>query len=272
MKRKSASPNRAWCSLLIAAAAITVLPLRAAADRRYFLESYTPYLAPAGQLEFETWLTALSGHQDPEVHTAWEQRFELEYAIIDRLTVAGYLNFSQPSGEPLHFDAPSLEFIYQISEPGRVLGDPAVYLETTENGEELELEPKLLLAHRVDRFVSAVNFVGEFEFRHNDEEKLEDGRVLHKEFKGEISCGIAYELSTAVALGLEARYREEYPNFDERAAAILSLGPSFNLQSRRVQLAIGVLPQIWGDPQTSGNKNFVDFEKTQVRAILGITL
>ena len=34
----------------------------------------------------------------------------------------------------------------------------------------------------------------------------------------------------------------------------------------------GVLPQIWGTPHSSGSRNLVDFEKTEVRAILGIDL
>ena len=251
---------------------VATLTRPASADRKYFVESYTTYLAPAGSLELENTVTALTGKQDPTQHTAWEQRVEFEYAISNHLTGAAYLNYSQASGEGFQFVGPSVEFIYRLAAPGRIFGDPALYLETSESGTEMELEPKLLLSHREGRFVSALNLVGEFEYRHNNEELLGDGTVLSNEFKGEISAGIAYELSPQIAVALETRYRAEYPNFGPRADAVFSLGPTINLQSGRVQLAIGVLPQLWGSPQTSGQRNLVDFEKTQVRGILGIEL
>src|SRR6516225_1496854 len=83
------------------------------ADRRYFVQSYTPYLAPSGNLEFEATSIALSGQGDSTA-TAWENRMEFEYGISDRLTGAFYLNFVQPAGDaPTTFDGPSLELIYQ---------------------------------------------------------------------------------------------------------------------------------------------------------------
>ena len=269
---KKRNPGRLLAASLLAVLGMGFLAGSASADRKYFLQSYTPYLAQAGTLELETWLTARSGKQDPREHTAWAQRLEFEYAVADRLTAAAYLNFSQPSGEAMHFDSPSLELIYRLTEAGSFPLDSALYLETSESGEELEIEPKILLARRFGRFVSTTNLIGELEYRHNDEELLPDGRILRKAFTGEISAGVAYELATPVAIALEAKCRADYPNFGRRSAAVWSLGPSLNLQSGKVQLAVGVLSQISGTPKTRGNRNLVDFEKTQVRAILGIDL
>ena len=242
------------------------------ADRRYFVRSYTPYLAPAGELELETWLTARSGRQDSTVHTAWNQRVEFEYAQTDRLTLAGLLNFTQEPGGSLTFVSPAIEVIYGLAERGRVFGDPAFYTEVSESGEEMEIENKLLLAHRSGRLVSAVNLISEIEIRHNDEEKLPTGETLSNHFSGEITGGVAYEVSPMVAIALEGRYRTEHPNFGSQAAAIFSLGPTVNFQSGKVQLAIGSLVQVWGNPHTRGRRNLEDFEKMQVRAILGIEL
>ena len=139
----------------------------ARADRRYFVQSYTPFLVPAGSVEFETWLTAKSGHQDPALHTGWENRFEYEYGITDRLTGAAYLNFKQAPGGSLVFKSPSLELIYALAERGSVFGDPAIYTEVSETGEEMEIENKLLLAHRGCRWVSALNLVSQTAVRHN---------------------------------------------------------------------------------------------------------
>jgi hypothetical protein len=263
-------------SLVAAIVALTVLPsvfpASAQADRKYFVETYTPYLAPAGELELETWLTSRAGQQGAVGQVAWDWREEFEYAVSDRLTAAGYLNFTQPSGEALQFEAPSLELIYRLADPGRLPGDPALYLETTESGEELELEPKLLLAHRTHRLVSAMNLIGEFEFRHNDLETLGSGTILRKQWTWQITGGTSYELNPNVAAGLEARYRAEYPNFGPREGGAFSFGPTVNLQAGKVQLAVGILRQLGGTPHTSGHLNLADFERTEVRAIIGVEL
>lgn len=249
-----------------------LLPGTASADRKYFVETYTPYLAPAGETEMETWLTSRSGQQGSDGEVAWDWRQELEYGVTDRLMAAAYLNFSKPPGGALRFESPSIELIYRLADPGRLPGDPAIYLETTESGKELELEPKLLLAHRVQRLVTAVNLIGEFEFRHNDHEILGSGAVLRKEWAWEMSGGTSYELTHHLAAGLEARYRAEYPNFGPRAGAVLHLGPTINLQAGKVQIALGVLRQVRGTPRTSGHLDLADFERTQVRTVIGVDL
>ncbi len=266
------SPRGAIATSFILVVLAALLPTRASADRKYFVETYTPYLAPAGELELETWLTSRSGQQGSGAQVAWDWREEFEYAVTDRLTAAAYLNFSQPPGEALQFKAPSLELIYRLADPGRLPGDPAIYLETTESGEELELEPKLLLAHRVRRLVSAVNLISEFEFRHNDEELLGSGAVLRKEWAWRITGGASYELTPNLAAGLEARYRAAYPNFGPREGSAFFFGPTVNLQAGKAQLALGVQRQLRGSPRTSGRLNLADFERTEVRAIIGVDL
>ena len=255
--------------LLLLLAVFSTSP--AHADRKYFVYNYTPYLAPAGEVEFEAHLYSFTGKQDSGVHTSWAQRFELEYAVTDRFTASAYLNYSQGPGGPMHFDTPSMEFIYTLAERGRLWGDPAFYTELSENGEELEVENKLLLAHRAGRWVQVLNLVSELEFRHNDEELMADGQVFRKRFAGGVSAGITREFGPQVAVGLEGRFRFERPNFDP-GPSFLSLGPVVNLQSGKVQLALGSQVQLRGSPQTSGSRNLVDFERMQVRAILGIDL
>jgi hypothetical protein len=152
------------------------------------------------------------------------------------------------------------------------MGDPALYLEMTESGSELELETKVLLAYRRARWISGGSLIGEFEFRHNREELLPSGDVLRNFFAGEISAGVAFELNKTVSLGLESRYRSEHPNFGPQAAALASLGPNINLSAGALQFGLAVLPQVWGSPQTSGGRNLNTFEKLQTRAILGVEL
>src|SRR5439155_8014579 len=165
------------------------------ADRRYLLQSYTPYLAPAGTLELEVHSNAFSGRGD-STGTSWQNRAEFEYAINDRLTGAFYLNFIQSAdaSSAQRFDGPSIELIWALAERGRIPLDPAAYLEARENGDELEVEPKLLLAHRHGKVVRAVNLIREFEKHHRG--------PGHETEKGmSVATGVSREFGTAFALG-----------------------------------------------------------------------
>ena len=257
---------------LLTAAVLMLTCSTAHADRRYFLYTYSPFLDPPGEMEIETWLTVKSGKQDPGAGTLWEPRAEFEYAIHGRLGSAAYLNFDKQPGRNLRLVSPSIELIYRLADRGTMMGDPALYLETTESGDELELESKLLFAHRRNRWISGLNLIGDFEFRHNNEELLPSGGVLHNLFAGEVSGGVAFELNRSVSLGLESRYRSEHPNFRRQAAALGSLGPNVNVTMGGAQFGLAVLPQVWGSPKTSGGRNLDAFERVQVRAIFGIEL
>ena len=267
-----AAPFRRWLWSLAALLAISVLCGPARADRRFFAYTYSPFLEPPGEMEVESWLTARTGKQDPGIGTQWEPRLEFEYALHGRLGAAAYLNFLREPGSDLKLHSPSIELIYALAEPGKIPGDPALYLETSESGDELELESKLLLAQRRGRWIGGANLIGEFEFRHNDDELLPSGKVLQNAFAGEITAALAHEFNPHFSLGVESRYRSEHPNFGAQSGAFLSVGPNFNLHFGEVQLAVGVLPQVWGTPGNADHLNLDDFEKVQTRVILGIEL
>jgi hypothetical protein len=236
------------------------------ADRRYFLQSYTPYLAPAGTLELEMHAIARAGQGD-STNTAWENRAEFEYAIADRLTGALYFNFVQPGGESgaQRFDGPSLELICALAERGRIPLDPAAYLEVRENGDELEVEPKLLLAHRHRRLVGAINLIGEFERHHAGAEKGTTEKSLS------LTGGLSRELGAKLALGAEAVYRRVLGDLDPHPSTVL-VGPTLNLQTEKVQLALGWHPQVWGSPRSSAHLDLADFPRSEVRLVLGVDL
>jgi hypothetical protein len=236
------------------------------ADRRYFVQSYTPYLAPAGNLELEVTSIATSGQGDT-TGTAWGNRIEFEYAIADRLTGAMYLNFIQPPGlgAPMTFDGPSMEFIYRLAEPGALAVDPAAYLEVRANGGELEIEPKLLLARRVYRLVSAVNVIGEFERIYAGPDRGTTEKNL------QLTAGASREIGHVFAFGLEAVYTRSFADEGPDASSI-QLGPTINLQTPKIQLALGWQPQIKGRPASNGGLNLTDFARSEVRLMIGVEL
>jgi hypothetical protein len=236
------------------------------ADRRYFVQSYTPYVAPAGNLELEVTSIARSGQGDTTA-TAWQNRIEFEYGITDRLTGAAYLNFVQPPGldSPTTFDGPSLEFIYRLAQPGKLPVDPAAYLEVRANGSELEIEPKLLLARRIYKLVSAVNVIGEFERISAGEDRGTTEKNL------EITGGMSREIGHVFAFGVEAVYTREFLEDGPDASRVL-LGPTINLQTPKIQMALGWHPQITGRPVSTGGLNLTDFARSEVRLLVGVEL
>lgn len=236
------------------------------ADRRAFVQSYTPYLAPAGNLELEVISIASSGRGDT-TNTAWRNRIEFEYGITDRLTGAAYLNFVQPPGvgAPMTFDGPSLELILRLADPGRLPVDPAAYLEVRANGSELEIEPKLLLARRIHQLVGVVNVGGEFERHDAGEARGTTEKVLR------LTAGVCREIGHVVAVGLEAVYTREYLAGSPDPSSVL-LGPTINLQTPKVQLTLGWHPQITGQPASRGGLNLADFPRSEVRLLLGVEL
>jgi len=236
------------------------------ADRRYFVQSYTPYIAPAGELELEVISIAASGQGDT-AGTGWRNRIELECGITDRLTGAAYLNFVQPAGEgaAMVFDGPSLELIYRLADPGTLPVDPAAYLEVRANGNEIEIEPKLLLARRFYQLIGMVNVIGEFERHLAGEERGETEKNLS------LTAGFSREIGRALAVGIEAVYTREFLEDGPDASSVL-LGPTINLQAPKIQLSIGWHPQVSGHPASSGRLNLSDFPRSEVRLLLGVDL
>jgi len=253
--------------LAVALAVAVLLPLTVAsrrAEARDFVRSYTPYLDHAGESEIEAWTTARSGLEE-DSETVWNHRLELEHAFADRLTAAGYLNFSQPEtrGQRLHLDGVSLEMIGALAERGRVPLDPALYLELTRNGDETEIEPKLLLGLRRGRTICAVNLIGEFHAGSDTDEEVS------RSF--EFSAGVSRQTFPRMALGLEGGYRWE-PVAAGRDHAVISVGPTASLRLLAIALTVGWQPQLWGSPATSGHLDTEDFERSEVRAVLSLEL
>lgn len=235
------------------------------ADRRYFLHSHTPYLQPAGNLELETITIAQSG-QDQATATGFRNRIEFEYGISDRMTGAAYLNFVQPAtaDAATTFDGPSLEVIVQLARPGALPIDPAAYLEVRANGSEVEIEPKLLLGRRIYRLMTTMNVAGEIEPHTSGPEKGGTEKAML------VTAGVSREIGHVFAIGLEAVYEHRFEEGADASSTLL--GPSINLQTAKVQLALGWQPQIAGSPASSGGLNLIDFPRSEVRLLLGFEL
>jgi hypothetical protein len=241
-----------------------LVPGLASADRRLFVQTYTPYLAPGGESELELWTAALVGRGD-STSTDWVHRAELEYAISNRLTGSFYLNYVQPNGAKPRWDGSSLELIYALADPGRLPLDPAVYLEVTGSGDEFELEPKLLGALRHGAMVGALNLIGEFE------------KPLGGAGEGEwqktwsATAGLSRVFGPHLAVGVETVYHRRFDEALGNPSALL-LGPTVSMQGGEAQLAVGWHPQVWGDPSSAASLDLRDFARSEFRLVLGLDL
>src|SRR5205809_1972246 len=104
------SPSLNHRRALVAALWLTAL-LTARADERLFTYVQEAEVLPKGGREFEQWLTHRRDKADG-VFAAWDFREELEFGLTDRLTGAGYLNFTSTHREGVSgfADESSFEF------------------------------------------------------------------------------------------------------------------------------------------------------------------
>src|SRR5439155_10646910 len=142
----------------------------------------------------------------------------------------------QPGGDAtaMKFDGPSIELIGRLADRGKIPLDPALYLEVRESGTELEIEPKLLFAHRRGGLVCVANLIGEFETPHRDGAT---SRALR------ITGGVSHEFGPVVGVGIEALYHRQFESSASNPSTIL-LGPTINLQKEKIQLSLGWHPQV----------------------------
>src|SRR5882762_5891895 len=137
--RRTDSVVAASFRIALLAAIVLLLgpPAVSRADGHAFPLTYTPWLGHAGESEIELWVTSRHGRQDPAEGVALESRAEWEYTLTPRLGLAAYLNVVRPPGGAVQYASTSVELIAPLAKPGGIVGDPALYLEATEMGDEL---------------------------------------------------------------------------------------------------------------------------------------
>jgi hypothetical protein len=260
--------------VLLAAASLA----SARADERFFTYVYESEVLPKGKWEFEQWLTYRKGYPDGDRNFnqhIWDFREEIEYGVTDRLSVSGYLNFRndqfvarkegfQDTSE-FSFKGVSAEFKYQLLNPNKQPVGLALYFEPLYNGNEQELEYKILLSKNIgDNWILAANAVYEQEWEH------EEG-VTKKEATLEFTAGVAYRLTPHWSVGLEGRYHSVYEGFgfDEHLGTGWFVGPNVHYGSSKWWATFTVLPQVSGHP-SDGGINRTEHQTFETRLIFGI--
>jgi Putative MetA-pathway of phenol degradation len=259
--------------LMLLVASLLMSFLAARADERLFTYVQEAEVLPKGGLEFEQWLTHRRGKADG-VFARWDFREELEYGLTDRLTAAGYLNFKSTHSEGvssengdksgIEFEGVSTELKYQLLNPNTKPIGLLLYGEATYNGEEFELEEKLVLQKNFgEKWVAAFNVTLEEEWAFTPTDTEEELAL-------ELTAGIAYKLTPHWALGLEGRNVRKFPDFDSEKSSAWFVGPALHYGSSKWWATLTVLPQVSGRPDTRSGLNLDEHERIEVRLIAGI--
>ena len=258
------------CTLLAGAPAL--------ADERFFTYIQDADVLPKGGWEFEQWVTFRKGYLEGNRQFdqfLWDFREEVEYGFTNKLSGAMYLNFQQEqivAQEPglgdsskFSFKGVSAEVKYQLLSPYTDPVGIALYFEPTYNGNEQELEYKLIVSKNLgDKWVLAANAIFEQEW------EKEDG-VTEKESVLEFTFGAAYRFSPNWSVGLEARYHSVYEGstLNEHLGSAWFLGPNIHYGTSKWWATFTLLPQISGNPSDRG-LNLTEHQIYEARLIFGI--
>jgi hypothetical protein len=193
--------------------------------------------------------------------------------LTAQLTTALYLNFRSTHSEGVpgvatedkfEFKGISSEWKYQLLNPRTEPLGVLLYGEATYNGQEFELEEKLVLQRNFgDKWTVALNATveQEWEFGENGTER---------ELTLEFTAGISYRLNSHWAIGVEARNHREFQDFGDQEHSAYFVGPAIHYGSARWWATLTVLPQVHGSPETESGLQLEEHERVEVRLIAGI--
>lgn len=279
---------------LAAFAAFCAFATPAQADEQYFGYTYSAEVLGKGATETEFWATDRRGKGEGR-YDAQDYRFELEHGFTNRLTVAGYANFSshhigglEPEfsrvDRDFAFKGVSAEFKYNVLSPYKdgigltLYAEPGwsrIHSIEGRKGTEYELEFKAILQKNFldDRLIWASNLT--FEPEWEKEKQPANGETAtqwKKELKLEVSTGLTYRLAPGWYAGVEGRYSSIYPDWTNtlhRETYAVFAGPAIHYGGKKWWLTASYQPQLFGKPSLNGNRALDEFEKRELRLKVG---
>jgi len=267
----------------------------AQADERYFGYVYAAEAMPKGETEAELWVTDRRGKAEGH-YDAQNYRLELEHGFTDRLTIAGYANFVSHHVRGLEdderidrdfaFQGLSAEFKYNVLSPYKdgfgltLYAEPGwsrIHSVEGEKGTEYELELKAILQKNFldDKLIWATNLTFEPEWekeREIDPDTLETETEWEKELKLEVSTGLSYRVAPGWFAGVEGRYSSVYPDWTHglhRETYAVFAGPAVHYAGKHWWVTASYQPQLFGKPSPGRSLALDEFEKRELRLILG---
>jgi hypothetical protein len=142
-----------------------------------------------------------------------------------------------------------------------------LYLEPTYDGDNAELEQKIILGQRHGDWKWAVNLTHATEWA--DHFRQHEGEL-------ELTAGLARQLTRRWAIGLEIREHNELPDYSEWQNTAVFAGPVVSYRRNAWWAALSVMPQIYGanftgNPDRNTRLELEGHERLNVRLLFGFT-
>jgi hypothetical protein len=259
--------------------ATTLVTSTACADNRLFTYTYEPETEPKGDWEWEQSITtrvgrnAAVGQQD---YQHWEFRTEVEHGFTDRYTASLYVNDDyEYSTDPAtgaknsnnRWTGISLENRYLVLDPASNPVGLTLYLEPMYDGNQAELEQKIIIGQQVGNWKWAVNLTHATEWANDF--RQQEGEL-------ELTAGLARQLTHRWALGIEIRDHNELPDYRQWENTAVFLGPTLSYRRNSWWAALSVLPQIYGgnftgNPDLNTHLELEGHERLNFRLLLGFS-
>ena len=247
------------------------------ADNRIFAYTYEPETEPKGDWELEQSITSRLTRNNAvgqENYQQWQFRTEVEHGVTDCYTVGLYVNddyehFRDPASgkntDVNRWSGISLENRYQLLDPVESPVGLTLYLEPTFDGQNAELEQKIILGQRHGEWKWAVNLSHATEWT---------GNINNYEGELELSAGLARNLSERWTLGWEMRDHNELPMYQQWENTAIFAGPTLSYHRQKWWAAVSVMPQIYGwnqsgNPDRNTRLELEGHERFNIRLLVG---
>lgn len=271
----------------------------ASADENLFGYVTSADPLPRDAWEVYQWVTRREG-KATGTYVAHDYRTEVEYGLLDRLTLSLYVNLRQhtisnstsldeETGAPAYpnlesgvrFQGLQSSVKYNFLSAYKDDIGLSVYLEpgfsrvfkiTGELQKEYSLEVKLIAQRNFleDQLVTTLNISPEFEVR-----KFEADTEWQHELAIESTAGASYRFIPNWFGGVEARYHSEYPDYGPREHYAVFMGPNVHYGAEQWWFTVTWLPQAFGGPHTGGHTGRLhlnEHEKNEYRLKVGYNL
>jgi hypothetical protein len=257
----------------------TILFVSVQAQDRLFTYTYQSGVLNKGQREIEIWNTFSHGKED--YFARLDNRAEYEVGLGGNLQTAFYLNLSSitqtnsilgiKSFNTEHEISFSNEWKYKILDPVANPVGLSVYGEYGIGTTEYELEGKVIVDKKLDKWTVAANGVYELEVvpGYNTANQLQ----WEGEHKAELYASAAYEVKKGLNLTVESAFRNVFEE-GELLHSALYAGVGVSYVHDKFLLNFTVLPQItsFKGQTNNSNLNLTEFEKGQCRLLFSYAL
>jgi hypothetical protein len=205
-------------------------PMLVRADDRKFTFVYESTTMPAGEVEYEQWVTWKTHKDNDAKFDRFEFRHELEFGVTDRFQVALYFaDWRYQDGESVSNDRAeyrdsAVELVYALTNPGTDFMGSAIYGEFKGGDELMELEAKVILEKICGSWTIAYNatVAAEWEGQDYDEDTGEFQQTL----------GASYGVSAQWSVGAELLHEIEIADWKDPQPDVVYVGPNVAYRSK----------------------------------------